>query len=127
LRPAPATLFDPGVELACELVRRAEFASPPSRFASVFGCETLKDAEAFRTGFGEPDSPIFELTTESEPFRVDMRCLNIRSSILVTEYGAHRYWSQLPTNIDVFPGGQTQVPLWELLLRLRVKLLRQVG
>lgn len=81
LRPAPATLLDPIVELACELVRRADFPDLPSRFTSVFGCATLEDAQTFRSQFGPPGAPIFEVETNCMPLRVDMRCLDIRSSI----------------------------------------------
>jgi hypothetical protein len=126
LSPAHATLLDPVVELTCELVRRAEFKRAPSRFESVFGFELLSDAQAFLAEYGGPGARIFEVEADSEPFRADMRCLNIRSTILVTAYGSRRYWSQQPTDIHLFPGAQPQTPFWELLLRPPVRVLRQV-
>jgi hypothetical protein len=125
LRPAHATLLDPVVELTCELVRRAEFKHAPARFESVFGCESVGDARTFLAEYGGPGARIFEVETESEPFRADMRCLNIRSTILVTAYGATRYWSQQPTDIHLFPGAQPQTSFWEVLLRPPVRVRRQ--
>jgi hypothetical protein len=127
LSPAPATVLDPVVELTCELVRRAEFAHAPSRFESVFGYETQAEAQTFLAEYGGPGARIFEVESDAEPFRADMRCLNIRSTILVTAYGARRYWSQEPTDIHLFPGAQPQNRSWELLLRPPVRVLRQVA
>jgi hypothetical protein len=126
LKPAHATLLDPVVELTCELVRQAEFTKAPARFESVFACASVDDARIFLAEFGGPGARIFEVETDFEPFRADMRCLNIRSTILVTSYGARRYWSQEATNIHLFPGGQPQNPFWELLLRPPVRVLSQI-
>lgn len=128
LRPAPATLFDPSVELTCELIRRAEFPCLPSRFQSLFGCETVADAHAFLARFGEgcPKAQIMEVETESKPFRADMRCLDIRGSILVMAYGARRYWKQHANDLGSFPGADGTAPFWELLLPPPVRVLRRV-
>jgi len=128
LQPAPAMLFAPSVELTCELVRRSEFPRLPSRFQSVFGCETLTDAKSFLAEFGAgcPDSQIMEVETDSEPFRADMRCLDISSSVLVEAYGARRYWRQEPNDLGSFPGGNPTPAFWELLLRPPVRVLRQM-
>jgi hypothetical protein len=86
LRPTHATLLDPVIELACELVRRAELAHAPSRFESVFGCETAADAKTFRDEYGAPDARIFEVETDREPFRADKPW---RSSQRSTSDGRH--------------------------------------
>ncbi len=129
LRLAPATLFDPSVELTCELIRRAEFPQLPSRFRSVFGWETLAEATLFLASFGIncDGAQIFEVESKFKPFRADMRCLDIRSSILVTAYGARRYWRQEPNDLGWFPGGNTATPLWELLLSPPVRVLRKLN
>jgi hypothetical protein len=124
--PTNATVLDPVVELTCELVRRAEFAEAPSRFESIFGCATVAEAQMFLAKHGGPGSRIFEIESDEQPFQADMRCLDIRSTILVAAYGARRYWSQQPTDIHEFPGAQPQSPFWELLMRPPVRVLRQV-
>lgn len=127
--PGPEMLFDPWIESTCELSRRAEFPRLPSRFQSVFGCATLDEARAFLAKFGaEPtDAQILEVETDSKPFRADMHCLDIRGSILVSAYGARRYWRQEPNNLEVFPDSAPLPPFWELLLRPPVRVIRKVS
>jgi hypothetical protein len=122
-------LFDPSIELTCELVRRAEFPQRPSRFQSVFGWEMLADAKLFLAEFGNscPGAQLFEVQSDSEPFRADMRCLDIRGSILVMAYGARCYWRQGLNDLGSFPGANTVAPFWELLLSPPVRILRKLG
>jgi hypothetical protein len=129
LRPAPAFMFEPNIELTCELIRRAEFPNLPSRFQSAFGCKSLAEAKLFLAEFGPAcrGAQIFEVETDVEPFRADMRCLNIQGSILVAAYGARRYWRQDPNKMELFPGVLPTAPFWELLLQPPVRVLRQVA
>lgn len=117
---------DPFTELTCELVRRAEFHQAPSRFESIFAWATMPEAQAFASAHQSASAPIFELETDDEPFRADMRCLNARQSILVAAYAAHRYWSQQPNDVVLF-SGQAQPPAWELLLRPPVRVVQRVA
>ena len=122
-----ATTVNPSIELLFEYVRRAAYPTAPSRFESVFACETLDDARAFRASpvWGNPAAAIFEVETESAAFRVDMTCLTLQGSILVASYLANRYWRQEPSELHLFGGPQTP-PSWEVLLSPPVRVVGQV-
>jgi hypothetical protein len=98
LRNQPGTLANPNIELIFEYVRRARFPDCPPRFESVYGFETLVEAETFRSNpnWGQPGAPIWELSAEEVPFRADMTCLTLGGSILVISQLAERYWSGQP-------------------------------
>jgi hypothetical protein len=123
----PATAVSANIELLFEYVRRSHYPGAPSRFDSVFACETLADAQLFRSapGWGSTAAPIWELEAIATPFRADMTCLTLQGSILIASYVAHRYWNQ-QDNDFVSLGGASTSPFWELLLSPPVKVVRRV-
>jgi hypothetical protein len=127
LRSNPGVLnpIDPGVELICELVRRAEFPDAPSRYTSMFGSETIAGAADFRAQYRIPTARIFEVECARRPFRADMRALDVRSTAAVTTFGARKYWAQEPRAMA--PWGVTVEPFWELLLSLPLRVVREVS
>lgn len=115
---------DPGVELVCELMRRAEFPHAPSRLECMFGSETIQGAREFRAAYRSPDARIFEVECDERPFRADMKTLDIRSSAATVAFAAHHYWSQ---KSDAYSAWGIRVPpSWELLLPLPARVVERV-
>jgi hypothetical protein len=125
-----AAAANPNIELIFEYVRRSKHPSAPSRFESVFGCESLEDAQAFRADpiWGNRGAPIFEVEVDAEPFRADMTCVTklLSGTALIASYMADRYWRQQPNDFHVFPGGSQITPFWELVLVPPVRVVAQV-
>jgi len=115
------------IELLFEYVRRSHYWSAPPRFESIFACETLADAQQFRSapGWGNARAPIWEVETNAAPFRADMTCLTLRGSILLASYVAQRYWGHLDNDFASL-GGPPTPPFWELLLPPPVKVIKRV-
>lgn len=113
------------IEMLCELVRRSDFAAKPSRFQSVFACQTVEDALRFAEKFpinGENGSPlqavIWEVEAETAPGHIgDMRLLSLGDNWLMAWTLMHRYW-QGEFNPD---------PHWEVLLSPPVSVLRRAA
>lgn len=106
-----AVQVSPNIELLWEYVRRSRYPDRPSRFQSLFACPTSEDARRWRTRFGQPDDPIYEVEAETG-LRADMNLLTAGNSILVTSYIAELYWTG-----ESLPEG---TPTWEWLLPLPV-------
>ncbi len=71
-----ARLAEPNIELIWEYVRRSFFSDRPSRFLSMFACQTPDEAppRAWRTRFGDPDDPIWAVECD-KAFLADMGLL----------------------------------------------------
>ena len=123
-----ATAVSANIELLFEYVRRSHYPDAPSRFESVFACETVADAQHFRSapGWGNPGAPIWEVEATTTGFRADMTCLALQGSILIASCVAHRYWNQ-QDNDFVSLGGPATPPFWELLLAPPVRVLGRVA
>ncbi len=101
-------------EIIFELYRRAHYPDKPSRFLSMFGCETVRETAYFRgqTQCGI-DIDIFEVYSEIGYHRADMKLLNSNCPPIEMEFRADLYWS-----------GRTEVmhddykPFWEILIPL---------
>lgn len=107
--------FSQTIELVAELVRRLESPSCPSRMQSMFACETLTEAQAFRLEMRVPHGRIFEVDT-SEFFRADMRFLNLGATFGSTINLMQKYWR----------GVASANPFWEFLLPGPVTVIAQV-
>jgi hypothetical protein len=107
---------DATTELLFEYVRRAFFVDKPSRYCSVYCCETLADIGRFAKAYHGHAAPVWEVEGEVV-HRGDMRLLTLGGSALVVSYNAHRYWSGQPY--------QDKNPLWEVLLKPPVRIVRQ--
>lgn len=88
--PTAYVTFSPAVEIIFENFRRAHFPERPSRFQCAFGCRTPDEAIRF---FGDPDLPIFEISTANRVFIADETFLKIAPNHLATLILANRYWS----------------------------------
>ncbi len=107
------------IEILFEYVRRGCFPDKPSRFTSLFGWETLEQAQAFRKKYGKESMPIWKIQAEKF-FRADMNLLSINlPSVLILSYSVHRYWAGLPAI-------HNSTPCWEILLPPPIKVLHQV-
>jgi hypothetical protein len=107
------------IELLFEYVRRANFSGLPSRFESLFACETIEDALKFRSYFGKPSDSIFEVFSDRTSFKGNMALLDNNQTSLVCSYFADEYWN----------GNQGPLTgcFWEVLLELPVKIGKQIG
>lgn len=101
-------------EIIFELYRRAHHPSKPSRYLSMFGCETVREAAYFRgqTQCGI-DVDIFEVHSSEGFHRADMNLLTSNCPPLEMEYRAELYWSG--NTAEMHPGYK---PFWEVLIPL---------
>jgi hypothetical protein len=103
-------------EMNLEYVRRSFFNDQPSRFQSIFACNTVNDATIFRSNFGLPDNNIYEI--ECEQFRkFDMNLIFLGTQNITGSFLAHKYWS----------GESGKNPFWEYIVGLPIKVSKKVG
>jgi hypothetical protein len=107
-------------EITLENVRSATYPFCPSRFATVFACHSIEDAEQLRgRRFGDGadwrDARIW-IVEAAAWFRADMSIFHYWVNTNL-EGGAHAYWSQ-----EISPN-----PFFEYLLTPPVTLLEVVG
>lgn len=95
----------PMIELTFELVRKIKFPNKPSRFTSVFGCESYEMAEKFRQEYRNNQGKIYKVLAERWN-RLDMKFLYVGPSILGNQIMAEKYWSEEPSSN----------PFWEILM-----------
>lgn len=107
--------FSHAIEMVAELVRRLIAPDVPSRMQSMFACETLADAQAFKAKMGVPHARIFEVDA-NDFFRADMQLLNLGAAFGSTINLMQKYWQ----------GVASANPFWELLLPGKVTILSQV-
>jgi len=106
------------VGLVLELVRKAYYPDKPSRYQSLFACETPEDARQFgltqaKAGENDTSAPVYEVYTKGKIHRGDMNIINNECSVLELYRRAHIYWSG--TTQELHDG---YFPLWEYLLPL---------
>jgi hypothetical protein len=102
------------IEIIFELYRRAHHPNKPSRYLSMFGCESAREVAYFRgqTQCGI-DVNIYEIHSDENFHRGDMNLLNSNCSAIEIEYRSELYWS-----------GETEVifegykPFWEIIIPL---------
>lgn len=112
------TRWEPSTELIFEFVRRAEHPARPSRFESIFACETIDDAERFRNHFSSQSAAIWSVEA-GQSFRADMEALSmVDATPLHAALYAGRYWS----------GEQAKPlePFWEVLLTPPVTVIEMI-
>lgn len=105
---------DGSLELYFEEVRKAHFPCVPSRFESIFCCETVEDATDMSMQFKSEDAPVYEILVMGGYHRANMGLLNNMGSILAVSQRAHDYWR----GGEGCTGSQ---PIWEILAKLPVR------
>lgn len=103
------------IELTFEFVRKTKFPDKPSRFTSVFGCESYEMAKKFRKEYRYDQGKIYKVLAE-KCTRLDMRFLSIGLSILGTQIMAEKYWS----------GKSSKKPFWEVLMTGRIEIIEKM-
>jgi hypothetical protein len=93
------------IEWTFELIRRVNFKELPSRFESVFGCETLEQARIFKIKRRNGSGNIYKVLAEKS-FKADMNYLYLGPSILGNQVLAEKYWKSQAT----------ENPFWEILM-----------
>jgi hypothetical protein len=93
-------------ESVFEMVRREVRPTAPSRYVSMFACETQAEAEAFCDRFGGVDKPVWRIEADAS-FRADMSWL-AGFRMLEMRANAERYWAQEPS----------RQPQWEHIVPL---------
>jgi hypothetical protein len=102
-------------EMNFEYVRKGFFADKPSRFQSMFACESIEEAKIFKEKFGNVDNKIYEIEGR-ESLRVDMSLILLGTQNVTGSFLAHKYWrGEAGTN-----------PFWEHIVKLPVQVLREV-
>lgn len=102
------------LEMLLEERRRASFPDKPSRLRSIFACETVREASWFRgSSKANLSTAIYEVCTESECHRADMRLLNVNCTPPELSHRLDLYWQGETKNLH--PGYE---PFWEVLIPL---------
>lgn len=107
------------IEYALELVRQAHYPEKPSRFQSMFGCETLDGAKHFR-GQYDPykiSTPIYEIIPNEKVHRGDMNLLSAKCPISELDRRLRTYWSE-----GSYPLHSNYEPFWEIVIPLPVNI-----
>lgn len=112
--------FSAIIEMLLEERRRSSFPYKPSRFQSIFACESVKEAAWFR-GFSKfpLDTPIYEIHTSSVCHRGDMNLLNMNCSPVEVSHRLDLYWMGHTDNALVATGYS---PFWEIVVPLPVRI-----
>lgn len=107
---AKAGKIDYSIDWGLEFYRRAMRPKAPSRYESIFACETLSGAKFFRSQYRNPNAPIYEVKADENLIhRGDMALLDNSNSCLVYTYQIEHYWAGTTYN---------QQPFWEILIPL---------
>ena len=93
-------------EIYFEFIRYKEFPDAPSRFQSIFGWKSLKDAISFAGG-----APVYEISNNGDHFIADMNLLKLDFEPAQKELNARKYWSGKPMS-----GALDYKPLWEYII-----------
>lgn len=103
-----------------EACRKGHFPEKPSRYQSMFACESIEDAVRFRASHGKESDPIFELAPEAVVHRGDMALYTMAPTMAGLDHRLHLYWQGETLEISGHP---TQ---WEHVLALPVSVGRRV-
>ena len=114
-----ASTVNPNIELQWEYARRANYPGAPSRFTSMFACETLPDAREFAERIGS--GTIWEVDCDNS-FRADMSWLTLADSILTVSHAVNAYWNHEPISRYRI----TAASFWEILIPLPATIGTQV-
>ncbi len=102
------------IEILLEERRKSNFPDKPSRFQSLFACESIKDAAWFRGYSRSPiNTPIFEIHSTANSHRGDMNLLNMNCPPLELSRRLNLYWCG---ETDILWDGYS--PFWEILIQL---------
>lgn len=88
----PADFQSGTLELLLEATRKAYFPSKPSRYQSVFACDTVESAKAFKAQYGKLTDHIYELHPQAEVHRGDMSLYALKDSFACIDHRIHLYW-----------------------------------
>ena len=124
-RPSPISDSNGMIEMLAEYIRRSYYPKRPSRFQSFFAWKTIQDAESFINRYpimapeGElRQGDIWLVQCATVAFEGDMTCLKLGDSWMDAITCLHLYW--------VGDGGQVQTPLWEVLLKPPVTIVKKI-
>ncbi|SQJ21889.1 Uncharacterised protein [Serratia rubidaea] len=86
--------IEPTLELHIEMHRRAFHPHKPSRFTSLFCCQSIDEAMAFRDRKGSASFPIYEVICDEKIIHsADMNIINPAATTLVFSQHMDMYWS----------------------------------
>jgi hypothetical protein len=86
--------MESALELHLEMHRRAFHPHKPSRFVSIFCCQSIEEAIQFRDRGGPANFPIYEVTCDEKNIHVaDMNIINPTATTLVFSQHMDMYWS----------------------------------
>ncbi|HGJ5898741.1 MAG TPA: hypothetical protein ACHBY6_07800 [Arsenophonus apicola] len=105
------------IEIMLEERRKSKYPEKPSRFQSVFACETKEDALWLCGKFQYPtNSPIYKIDTDSF-HRGDMNLLSLNCTPLELSHRLDLYWQE---ETEMLYDGY--FPFWEITIPLPVQI-----
>ncbi|EAX8473359.1 hypothetical protein FRN05_22300 [Salmonella enterica subsp. enterica] len=102
------------IEYALELFRRLHFPDKPSRFVSMFGCETIDEVKHFRGTSKSPlSTPIYEVHSDSNCHKGDMNLFNPGCPLCEFDRRMYAYWRG-----ETYSLHEGYEPFWEMIIPL---------
>jgi hypothetical protein len=123
-RPTPKKDLNGIIEILAEQIRRSHYPHRLSRFQAFFVCKTIQEAENFINSYPItlPDQTegcqgnIWEVASENVEFESDYRWLSLGNCWLDALSNLHNYWQ----------GIRSSSPLWEVLLKPPIRVVKKV-
>jgi hypothetical protein len=109
------------LEMQFEYIRMVYNKDTVSRLQSVFACDSLEAALAFKQKYRKPESRIFEVEYSGRMFIGDLNCLVSDLNPEAQKQNALRYWHGEP-----FSSEKNYIPMWECLLDMPVTIVGEV-
>ncbi|MCU6226573.1 DUF2441 domain-containing protein [Morganella morganii] len=112
------------IEYALELLRQQRYPEKPSRFVSMFGCETLDEAKHFRGQYfpNRQSTPIYEIISNDRVHKGDMQLLDAGCPIHEFDTRLNAYWSG-----ESYALYENYEPFWEIIIPLPARTGEQVA
>lgn len=119
----PTNNASAAIEYALELIRQLRYPEKPSRFLSMFGCETLDEVKHFRGFYRSPlNTPIYEVHSDNNCHKGDMNLLNPGCPLQEFDRRMNAYWQGESYSLH-----QDYVPFWEIVIPLPATIGQQVS
>ena len=102
------------LEIIYEQIRKQNYADKPSRFESIFTCDSIENAKLFLKSYPEKKIKIYKIQAERF-FKADMKLLSVGFRPIDIFILAHKYWQ----------GKSSDDPFWEYIVELPVKIIEE--
>lgn len=119
----PTNRADAAIEYALELLRQQRYPEKPSRFTSMFGCETLDEAKHFRGASNSTlNTPIYEVHSDLICHKGDMNLFSPGCALHEFDRRLNAYWQGKTYSLR-----DGYEPFWEVVIPLPATISQMVS